>query len=110
MEGAGWLLTPAVFPWVALAVGLCIGSFLNVVIHRLPRILEREWLLQVPEVLEEAQALKGRPESKRVADEVRAVTRPVAEERLGLARPRSRCPACGHRISALENIQLASFI
>src|SRR3979490_434461 len=43
MSGLGWLLQPAVLPWVALALGLCIGSFLNVVIHRLPKMMEREW-------------------------------------------------------------------
>ena len=40
MEQAGWLLQPAVFPWIVLAFGLCIGSFLNVVIHRLPKMME----------------------------------------------------------------------
>src|SRR5256886_4769065 len=43
MSTLGWLLQPAVLPWVALALGLCIGSFLNVVIHRLPKMMEREW-------------------------------------------------------------------
>jgi hypothetical protein len=37
------MTSPAVFPWIALVMGLCIGSFLNVVIHRLPRMMEREW-------------------------------------------------------------------
>ena len=37
MTAFGWLAQAAVLPWVALAFGLCIGSFLNVVIHRLPR-------------------------------------------------------------------------
>ena len=36
----GWLTEPAIFPWVALIFGLCIGSFLNVVIHRLPQMME----------------------------------------------------------------------
>ena len=43
MQMLGWILQPSVFPWVMLATGLCIGSFLNVVIHRLPKMLEREW-------------------------------------------------------------------
>ena len=55
MSSLGWLAQPAAFPWVALVVGLCIGSFLNVVIHRLPRMMEREWLDQIPEMLDEAE-------------------------------------------------------
>ena len=43
MTALGWLGQPAVFPWAAFVVGLCVGSFLNVVIHRLPKMLERGW-------------------------------------------------------------------
>ena len=43
MPSLGWLAQPAALPWVALVLGLCVGSFLNVVIHRLPRMMEREW-------------------------------------------------------------------
>jgi leader peptidase (prepilin peptidase) / N-methyltransferase len=43
MTSVGWLAQPAVLPLLALAFGLCIGSFLNVVIHRLPKMMEREW-------------------------------------------------------------------
>jgi leader peptidase (prepilin peptidase) / N-methyltransferase len=85
----GWLLQPAVFPWVALALGICVGSFLNVVIHRLPKMLEREWRV-------ECAALAG--------------AEPPREEPLSLVRPPSRCPACGHRIRAIENVPLASYL
>jgi leader peptidase (prepilin peptidase)/N-methyltransferase len=85
----GWLLQPAVFPWAALVVGLCVGSFLNVVIHRLPRMMEREWRA-------ECAALAGQ--------------QPVALEPYNLVRPPSSCPACGHRIRAYENIPLASYL
>ncbi len=84
----GWLLSPGVFPWVALAFGLCVGSFLNVVIHRLPRMMEREWQA-------ECAALAG---------EV-----PAAAERFNLFVPRSRCPSCGKPITALENVPVLSF-
>jgi leader peptidase (prepilin peptidase) / N-methyltransferase len=105
----GWLAQPTVLPWVAFVFGLCVGSFLNVVIHRLPKMLEREWLAQVPEVLEEAHDLKGKPDVGRVAGEVRTLTKDALSPSLTLVTPRSRCPHCGHQISALENVPLLSF-
>ncbi|MDF3009248.1 MAG: prepilin peptidase [Burkholderiales bacterium] len=89
MTSLGWLLQPAVFPWAALAIGLCVGSFLNVVIHRLPRMMEREWRA-------ECAALAGQG--------------PPALEPYSLVSPRSSCPACGHRIRALENVPLISYL
>jgi len=85
----GWLQQPAVLPWVAAAFGLCIGSFLNVVIHRLPRMLEREWRA-------ECAALSGQA----VPD----------QEPYNLVVPRSRCPGCGHGITALENVPVLSWL
>ena len=68
---------------VALVVGLCVGSFLNVVIHRLPKMLERGWRAQCAE-------LRG---------ETAAQRRPAA---YNLVVPRSACPACGQPIGALR--------
>lgn len=89
MTVSGWLLQPAVFPWVALAFGLCIGSFLNVVIHRLPRMMELEWRAECAE-------LAGQPLPP--------------QETYNLVAPRSRCPACGKGISALQNIPVLSYL
>lgn len=71
-------------------LGLCVGSFLNVVIHRLPIMMEQEWKAQCAELLGE--------------------NCPAETERLSLSKPRSRCPGCGHQISILENIPLISYL
>ena len=71
-------------------LGLCVGSFLNVVIHRLPKMMEQDWLAQCSELRGETVSTAGEP--------------------LSLARPRSHCPNCGHQITALENIPIISHI
>lgn len=71
-------------------LGLMVGSFLNVVIHRLPQMMEREWRQQCAEFAGTPFTDDGTP--------------------LSLARPRSRCPHCGHAISALENIPVISYL
>ena len=83
------LINPGMFPLLAGLLGLVVGSFLNVVIHRLPRMMERDWQCQCAELRGEEM-----PEG----------------EAFSLARPRSRCPACGHPISALENIPIVSWL
>ena len=83
------LTQPDIFPFVAGLFGLLVGSFLNVVIHRLPRMMERDWQIQCAELRDE-EAPKGEP--------------------LSLLRPRSRCPTCGHGIGALENIPILSWL
>lgn len=110
MSFIGWLAQPAVFPWIALALGLCVGSFLNVVIHRLPRMMEREWLANVPEILEEARELPDREQAHRIAGEVRTASAQLAATPLGLVRPGSHCPACGRGVRPWENIPLASWL
>ncbi|MGH8688182.1 MAG: prepilin peptidase [Burkholderiales bacterium] len=110
MQAFGWLAQPAVLPWVALALGLCIGSFLNVVIHRLPRMMEREWFSDFPATVKDSSAFKDDAEATRVAGEFGALVSRKFEGRLGLAAPRSRCPKCGHPISAMENIPLVSYV
>lgn len=82
---------PAWFVVTAAALlGLVVGSFLNVVIYRLPVMMERAWRQQCQELLEQ-------PEGE-------------AEAPFNLLVPRSRCPSCGHLIGALENIPLVSFL
>jgi leader peptidase (prepilin peptidase)/N-methyltransferase len=86
-----WLAPPG--NWLAATLGglfgLLIGSFLNVVIHRLPQMMQRESDNYVA-------SESGQP--------------PPHTERYDLALPRSACPHCGHRIRALENIPLLSYL
>ncbi|MGV0977323.1 MAG: prepilin peptidase, partial [Azonexus sp.] len=81
---------------VAGLLGLCVGSFLNVVIHRLPKMMEQEWHAQCAD-------LRGETPSTATAGSAE----PAA---LSLAKPRSRCPSCGHQITALENIPIFSYL
>ena len=81
---------------VAGLLGLCVGSFLNVVIHRLPKMMEQEWQAQCAD-------LRGETPSTATVGSAEPTT-------ISLARPRSRCPSCGHQISALENIPIISYL
>ena len=83
------LRDPDTLAALCLLTGLVIGSFLNVVIHRLPLMMEREWATQCAELREEPAPIF---------------------EKLTLAAPRSRCPHCAHALSALENIPLFSYL
>jgi leader peptidase (prepilin peptidase)/N-methyltransferase len=105
-----WLLHPA-----ALAVlGLAIGSFLNVVVHRLPVVLERRWWGDVFHQLSDTESCRrvfgtAAPESMvQGAAWLRQSIDGLSP--LGLAMPASRCPSCGHRIKAVENIPLLSWL
>jgi leader peptidase (prepilin peptidase)/N-methyltransferase len=93
----GWLTQPAVFPWVALAFGLCVGSFLNVVIHRLPVMMERAWRADYAELMGAQSPILPGKEAP-------------AQERYNLIVPRSRCPGCGRGIGAIENVPVFSWL
>ena len=81
--------SPLFFALFAGVVGLLVGSFLNVVIHRLPKMMERDWLEQCAE-------LNGK------------TAEPAP--RYNLLVPRSACPHCSHAISAAENIPVISYL
>jgi len=81
-SSALWVTTTAL-------LGLLVGSFLNVVIHRLPIMMQHEWESQCAELANLKQAEK---------------------ETFNLSTPRSRCPHCGHAISAIENIPVLSYL
>lgn len=103
-------------PLVLGVLGLCVGSFLNVVVHRLPLIMERQWLSDAAGHLGDKQVLKDLagltpPESDKVAEGSELVlSKLTALPVLGVAKPRSRCPACGHQLAWYENIPLLGYL
>jgi len=107
-----WLLSP----WALGVLGLCIGSFLNVVIHRLPLILERQWLQEAVDQLHDGKELaraSGTPAAE--AEKISAAARGLSDRvdklpHLGIATPRSRCPHCGHQIRAHENLPVIGWL
>ncbi len=82
--------TPLAFVLCATLFGLLVGSFLNVVIHRLPRMMELDWQQQARETL-------GLPEGEK---------RPT----YNLVLPNSQCPHCSHEIKPWENIPVVSWL
>jgi len=79
-------------PWALGLLGLCIGSFLNVVVHRIPRMLEHQWRVDSAATLDLPP-----PEAS-------------ADAGLSLTKPGSRCPHCGHMIRWYENIPVLSWL
>ncbi len=90
--------SPATFTTSCFVLGLLVGSFLNVVIYRLPFMLERDWRQQCCELL--------KIEDTKLVDQ----KSPLSWKRLSLAEPASHCPHCHHRIRPCENIPLISYV
>jgi leader peptidase (prepilin peptidase)/N-methyltransferase len=84
--------SPVFFILATGALGLVVGSFLNVVIHRLPIMMNTAWTLECREHLGDTPA------------------EPAEQTRFNLLTPASRCPHCGHRIGAIENIPVISYL
>lgn len=83
-------LYPGALVGVICILGLLVGSFLNVVIYRLPKMLEREWKQSCCEILEQEA--------------------PTESEAFNLVVPASTCPSCQHKIRAWENIPVISYV
>ncbi len=82
---------PPLLLLVTALFALAVGSFLNVVIHRLPRMIEEDWRRECDQGTE-------------------AADKALAARTMTLARPASHCPSCGHRLRPLENIPLLSYL
>jgi len=82
---------PVLFIFSMTMLGMCIGSFLNVVIYRLPKMMQQDWHEQCCELLD----IKNED-----------VTEP---QKINLVFPGSSCPSCQHKITALENIPVISY-
>ena len=106
-----WLLSP----YGLGILGLCIGSFLNVVVHRLPLMLERQWLGDAAAQLSDSPDLQRAGLPKAPADKLATGAQDLVlhldkQPRLGIAAPRSRCPQCGHQLAWHENLPLIGWL
>jgi leader peptidase (prepilin peptidase)/N-methyltransferase len=114
---ADWLAL-LLSPWGLALLGLCVGSFLNVVVHRLPTMYMRGWwafdvadfALSDKRSWHSAFGNRNEPPPE-LATAAGAIRKQLeASPELTLWRPRSRCPHCGHTLRATENIPLASWL
>ena len=101
-------------PWALALLGLAIGSFLNVVAHRTPLLLERQWWSDVAAQLQDTDSYRrvfGSDAPDRLPHAGGILEKALADApRLSLSRPASRCPACGHQIRWYENIPVVSWL
>jgi leader peptidase (prepilin peptidase)/N-methyltransferase len=110
-----WATADLLLSPIALALlGLAIGSFLNVAIHRLPLMLERQWWTDVTHQLSDQESFQrvfGVTASAQVQQSATSLRQSIDQlPPLGLARPPSRCPRCGHQIRWFENIPVVSWL
>ncbi|MGE0313043.1 MAG: A24 family peptidase [Lautropia sp.] len=119
IETAHWV-SPGFTLFATGVFGLLIGSFLNVVIHRLPLMMQARWEVEAAEFVDAGQAA-AQPATTQPVTTQPATTQPAtagptadraaaARPAFNLVVPRSRCPHCGHQITSLENIPIVSWL
>jgi len=96
VSGLESLADAGLLPALVGVIGLLVGSFLNVVIFRLPKMMERQW---------EAEAAEWAAQGA-----TPPAPQPAAAESFNLLVPRSRCQACGHMVRWYENIPVLSWL
>ena len=89
--------SPVLAVAIAFVISLLVGSFLNVVIHRIPLMMENDWKAQLAEFTAAEKGLEPSPAE-------------TLGQPLSLMKPRSRCPHCAHQITAIENIPVISWL
>jgi leader peptidase (prepilin peptidase) / N-methyltransferase len=99
--------SPVFFIGSVFLLSLLIGSFLNVVIHRVPIMLDREWKAQAKEIL---AAGEGQQASASASEPTAHSLQPTASPKYNLVVPRSACPSCGKLITASQNIPVISYL
>lgn len=105
-------------PWVLALLGLCVGSFLNVVVHRLPAMYMRDWwsfdiadfALSDKRSWRSAFGARAEPPAELLAAAGAIHRQLETSPVLSLTSPRSRCPHCGHQLRASENVPLLSWL
>ncbi|MCZ8529016.1 prepilin peptidase [Alteromonas sp. PRIM-21] len=99
-------LYPAVFYSLVFFVSLMVGSFLNVVIYRLPIMMERSWQQEYESYFNDSANGGENNNASIPADS----TTPAPAKTFNLVKPDSTCPSCGHKIRAWENIPVISYL
>ena len=89
--------SPAAWIGVIFILSLLVGSFLNVVIHRVPIMLDREWRAQAKQIIADEQRPNGAAATDKLA-------------RYNLMVPRSACPGCGSMITSSQNVPVFSYL
>jgi len=106
-------LFPTFFYVMVFIMSLMIGSFLNVVIHRLPIMMERSWKLEFESYFsasEDAISTSSQPEGDQTKNHLQQSASTEAEAPYNLVVPGSTCPKCGHKIKPWENIPVLSWL
>jgi leader peptidase (prepilin peptidase)/N-methyltransferase len=98
--------TPALYVGSAFLLSLLVGSFLNVVIHRLPIMLDREWREQAREMLADPASASSSPTAHSPPSTAPSPPPPA----YNLVTPRSACPHCGAPIRAHQNVPVLSYL